>query len=227
MGPPQHRFAGFVKLQRGGLVVYPDPRKPNENRVIAFQYNPETVSRSVLQQSTESDWRSNAGDTQHATLPLETVSMTIELDAADQPTSPAPGTVEQFGLHPVLLALELLLYPSSGNLEQEWQQEARAEARVAPGVIPMVLLVWGRNRVLPVRLTSLSISEEAFDRVLNPIRARVELSLRSLTSRELRAAGRPWSRLVLQQVKQKESTARKFGDGAGILDLFKLPPEGA
>jgi hypothetical protein len=230
--PQPTTWPGAPQLQRGGLVVYPDPGKPAQSRVIAFQYNPETVTRSLQQQATEYDWQRNAGDTEHATLPLETLSMTVELDAADQPPSNSgadPDPIDEFGLHPALVALELLLYPSSQDLEKEWLQEQKGEAKVAPGSIPMVLLVWGRNRVLPVRLTSLSITEEGFDPTLNPIRARVELSVRSLTSRELRTAGRPWNQLVIDQVKVKEGMARREAanaSAAGIEDVFALPPGG-
>jgi len=44
-----------------------------------------------------------------------------------------------------------------------------------------VLFSWGANRVLPERLTSFSITEEAYDTALNPIQAKVELSLQVLS----------------------------------------------
>ena len=50
---------------------------------------------------------------------------------------------------------------------------------------PFILFVWGPQRVLPVRLTSLSITEEAYDPLLNPIRAKAELSLNVLSYHDL------------------------------------------
>jgi hypothetical protein len=44
----------------------------------------------------------------------------------------------------------------------------------------LTLFVWGPNRVTPVRLTGIEISEEQFDPRLNPIRAKVTLSMRVL-----------------------------------------------
>ncbi|MBV9171880.1 MAG: hypothetical protein JOZ81_17545 [Chloroflexi bacterium] len=194
-------------MSRGALVIYADRTKAaNPTGMIVFQYNPETVTRTIQQQGTDYDWQRNAGDTEHTTLPLESLTLSIELDLADQLEWSVDSAIK-YGLHPSLNALELLVYPSSEALRNELELERGGKAAVAPGAIPMVILVWGQNRVLPVRLTSLSITEEAFDPTLNPIRANVELSLRSLTVRELRDAGSPWKQLVVDQVTQKERLA--------------------
>jgi hypothetical protein len=55
---------------------------------------------------------------------------------------------------------------------------------IIPAEGPMTLFVWGA-RVLPVRLASLSITEEAFDTALNPTRAKAELSLHVLSYNDL------------------------------------------
>ena len=47
------------------------------------------------------------------------------------------------------------------------------------------MLVLGTARVLPVRLTEVSVTEDAFDTQLNPIRAKVTLSARVLTVDDL------------------------------------------
>jgi hypothetical protein len=41
---------------------------------------------------------------------------------------------------------------------------------------PLALFVWSQHRILPVRVTDFSITEEAFDPALNPIRAKVSLA---------------------------------------------------
>src|SRR5260370_23261466 len=56
---------------------------------------------------------------------------------------------------------------------------------VIPAEAPMTLFVWGPQRVLPVRLSSFSVTEEAYDPLLNPIRAKVELSLSVLSYQDL------------------------------------------
>ena len=50
---------------------------------------------------------------------------------------------------------------------------------------PLTLFVWSKQRVVPVRVTELSITEEAFDVDLNPIRAKVSLGLRVLSVDDL------------------------------------------
>jgi hypothetical protein len=197
------------RLLSGGLVVYAgDPIPTTPTNVIVFQYNPDTVSRTLQPQGTQPDVHRNAGDTEHMTLPQETITLTIEMEATDQ-LEASESRAMQYGLHPSLLALELLLHPSSGALRRELDLESKGSATTAPGATPMVLMVWSPNRVVPVRLTSLQVTEEAFDTNLNPIRAKVALSLRSLTVRELKAARAPWSQLVVDQVQQKEQLALK------------------
>lgn len=56
--------------------------------------------------------------------------------------------------------------------------------------VPVVLFVWGLNRIVPVRVTSLRITETLYDTQLNPTHAQAELTLRVLTPAEL-AAARP------------------------------------
>jgi hypothetical protein len=56
---------------------------------------------------------------------------------------------------------------------------------VIPAQAPLTLLIWGIKRVLPVRLTSFTITEQAFDPGLNPIQAKVGLSLQVLTYDDL------------------------------------------
>jgi hypothetical protein len=202
-------WPGQPRLLSGGLVVYAgDPIPTSPTNVIAFQYNPDTVSRTLQPRGTQPDPRGNAGDTQHLTLPEETFGLTIELEATDQ-LEIADSDTMRYGLHPSLLALELLLYPGSGALTKEFDLERQGSATVAPGTTPMVLMVWSASRVTPVRLTSLHVTEQAFDTNLNPIRASVEISMRSLTVRELVAARSPWDRLVIDQVRQKEQLAAR------------------
>lgn len=50
---------------------------------------------------------------------------------------------------------------------------------------PLPLFVWSQSRVVPVRISDFSITEEAFDANLNPIRARIALSMRVLNVNDL------------------------------------------
>jgi hypothetical protein len=50
-----------------------------------------------------------------------------------------------------------------------------------PALLPMVVLILGASRVVPVHLTSFSVTEETFDKNLNPIRAKVDVNMQVLS----------------------------------------------
>ncbi|MDQ6851963.1 MAG: hypothetical protein M3070_18890 [Actinomycetota bacterium] len=197
-------------MLKGALVVFETPA-PVPTNLIAFQFNPDSVGRTFQHQQADTDPAGSAGDTMFVLPPTETLSLTVELDAADQLAAEDPVAMAT-GLHPTLAALELLLYPSSIDLILDKALALAGTARVKPGRVPIVLLVWGPLRVLPVRVDSVSITEEAFDPRLNPIRAKAQLGLRTLTERELRIAGPPFDTLAFVNLIAKEVLAR----GAGV-----------
>ena len=203
-------FPGSPRVLRGALVVF-EAAVPIPTNVIAFQFNPDSISRTFAQQRGDTDPSVSAGDTMHVLPPTETLALSAELDAVDQLETEDPVAIAT-GLHPTLAALELLLYPSSVDLILDKALALAGSARVKPGRVPIVLLVWGPLRVLPVRVESVSITEQAFDPRLNPIRATAELRLRTLTERELRAAGPPFDTLAFVNLIAKEVLAR----GAGV-----------
>jgi hypothetical protein len=112
--------------------------------------------------------------------PIETLKVDVEIDAADQ-LEEGDGITETLGVHPQLAALEMLLYPKSGLVMTNTILQAVGTTEIAPPIGPMTMLVWGFKRVLPVRLTEFSITEDAHDVNLNPIRAKVSLGLRVLS----------------------------------------------
>jgi hypothetical protein len=199
-------FPGRPRLLKGALVVF-ESSLPIPTNLIAFQYNPDSVSRSFQQQYDERDGRRNSGDTLFVLPPTESFRLSVELDATDQLEQANPIALAS-GLHPTLAALELLLYPSSVDLILEKAMAVVGSGRVLPGRVPLVLLVWGPLRIAAVRVESVSVTEEAFDQLLNPIRAKVELSLRTLTERELRTAGAVYEAFSLVSLISKEGLAR-------------------
>jgi hypothetical protein len=82
---------------------------------------------------------------------------------------------------PALSALELLMYAPSFQFEQNQQLAADGVVNLEPALLPMVVLVLGASRVVPVHLTSFSVSEETFDKNFNPIRAKVDVTMQVLT----------------------------------------------
>lgn len=201
-------FPRSPKLLKGALVVF-ETIAPVPTNLIVFQYNPDGVTRGFQQQSGGGDPRESGGDTQEARPPIETFQMNVDLDAADQLEDPGSNPLAvSVGLHPTLAALELLLYPPSASLILNRVLSLAGSAIVAPTRAPLVMLVWGAPRVVPVNVTSLSITEQAFDQILNPIRAQVTLGLRALTDVELRQVGPPFDTLAIVNQVAKEVLAR-------------------
>ncbi len=191
------------RLLKGALIAV-DPLSPVPNAVV-FQYNPDTLTRRLEARAVSQE--GDRGEALRLTgAPKETITLTIEIDAADQLEQGDPVTVAN-GLHPTLAALETMLYPSSASVIVNDVLSLVGTIEVIPLDGPMTLFVWGPTRVLPVRLTSFSITEEAYDPQLNPIRAKVELSLTVLSYQDLSPLS-PGYALFLTHHIAKEALAK-------------------
>jgi hypothetical protein len=174
-------FTRSPKTIKGAIIGF-DLFNPLAS-VIVFQYNPDTMTRTLRAQgSGEGGARSEAMRLKGA--PVETIKIDVEIDATDQ-LERADTLATTLGIYPQLSALEMLLYPKSALVIANAVLMATGNLEIVPPVAPFTLLVWGLKRVLPVRLTDLSITEEAYDTGLNPIRAKVSLGLRVLSYNDL------------------------------------------
>ena len=180
--------------------------------VIVFQYNPETVTRT-LQAQASGDGGARSEALRLKGPPIETIKVDVEIEAVDQ-LEAGTGTATTLGIHPQLAALELLVYPGSSLVIANTALLATGTIEVVPPVGPFTLLVWGLKRVLPVRLTEFSITEELHDPNLNPIRARVSLGLRVLSYNDL-SLTHPGYYLFLTHQIAKETMA-KLGSGSNV-----------
>ena len=196
-----------------GALVGLDLFKPLSS-VIVFQYNPESVSRTLQAQgSGEGGARSEAMRLKGP--PIETIKLEVEIDDLSQvATAPDLG----LGIHPQLAALEMLLYPSSALTIANTVALALGTIEVMPPVGPFTLLVWGAKRVLPVRLTEFSVTEEMHDRDLNPLHAKVSLGLRVLSSNDLSITHPGYYVFLSHQiVKETMATLAGASDLAGVV----------
>jgi hypothetical protein len=152
--------------------------------VTIFQYNPETMTRQLQAQT----MGGGEGDKTEALrlkgAPVENITLKIEIDATDQ-LEKGDSIAGSMGIYPQLSALEMLIYPKSALVIANTVLMALGTIEVVPPVAPFTLFVWGPKRVLPVRVSSFSIEEQAYDPNLNPIRASVSLGLRVLTYSDL------------------------------------------
>ncbi|HXB69536.1 MAG TPA: hypothetical protein VNY05_14895 [Candidatus Acidoferrales bacterium] len=221
-------FPRSPRLLKGALVVY-DSQKPGPPpRVIAFQYNAEQLSRSLANRAAPPE-PSDVGASREDSFrvlgpPVETITLSVVLDAADQLEEPDQNPeVAANGLHPALAALELLLYPPSTQVLLNRNLAQAGKVQVCPADLPLTLLVWGKSRVVPVRLTSFAITEEAFDPKLNPIQAKVDLGMRVLTYMELKEDTIGFGAYIAYQ-SQKESLARLVRIGSTASTIRGLIP---
>lgn len=204
-------FPGSPRLLKGGIVLI-DADTGTVQRIIVLQYNPETLTRTLRTQSVgEGADRSQA--LRLTGPPVETYRVEAEIDAVDQLEFPDQNeTVRQHGIAPQLAALETTIYPTSEQLLSNNSLAAAGTLEIAPMEAPLALFVWSESRVLPVRLTDLSITEEAFDPQLNPIRAKVTLSMRVLNVNDLGFDHRGGNLFMTYQ-QQLESLASKSPSG--------------
>src|SRR5262249_10002436 len=140
--------------------------------------------------------------------PVETLKLEVDIDATDQLERPDENrTAVEVGIHPQLAALETIVHARSADLQANDTLAAAGTLEIVPMEAPLTLFVWSKNRVVPVRITEFSITEEAFDVALNPIRAKVSLGLRVLTVDDVGFAHRGGS-LFMSYLRNKEALAR-------------------
>ena len=217
-------FPNSPRLVRGGIVTMAADNSTVQT-VIALQYNPDSLTRSFQIQSTPGGQDGVRVDVFRLRGPaIETIKLEAELDATDQLEFPSQNsTAIQYGLHPQLAQLEMLINPTSDTLMNDDFLAQAGTLEIIPLEQPLTLFVWSKSRVAPVRLTDFSVTEEAFDVNLNPIRAKVSLGMRVLNVDDLgfSSAG---GNIFMTYLKNKEMLASKATSAAiSVLGLAGIP----
>ena len=195
------------RLVKGGLVLV-DTQSGAVRRIVTLQYNPDTLSRTLQIKGTGGE-----GDRSEALRlkgpPAETIKLEAEIDATDQLEFPDSNrTAVELGVHPQLAALESIVYPSASAMIENDALASAGSIEIVPMETLLTLFVWSASRILPVRVTELSVTEEAFDPALNPIRAKVSLGMRVLSVDDLGFTHRGGS-LFMAYLRAKESLATR------------------
>lgn len=208
------------KVLKGGLVILA-PGGGAVRRTIALQYNPDNLSRSYQVQGVGGDGGGERAQPFRLKGPaVETIKLEAEIDATDQLQWPDQNAdTVAFGVAPQLAVLESLVNPSVDELLAHDALAASGQLEILPPEAPLVLFVWGAQRVAPVRVTECSMTEEAFDAALNPIRAKVSLGLRVLSTDDLGFAHKG-GQLFIEHLRTRESLAGKAP--AGTLAQFGI-----
>lgn len=175
-------FPRSPRLLKGAIVGI-DILNPVAS-VVVFQYNPSSLTRSLQAQTAGGQEGSRTEALRLKGAPVESIRLEVEIDATDQ-LERSEGTAVSMGIYPQLSALEMLIYPKSALVIANTVLMATGSLEIIPPAAPLTIFVWGPKRVLPVRLTEFSITEEEHDVNLNPIRARVSLGLRVLSYNDL------------------------------------------
>jgi hypothetical protein len=212
------------RLVKGGIVTM-DPDTSAVQSVIALQYNPDSLSRTLQIQAVQGGQDGVRVDALRLRGPaIETIKIEAELDATDQLEFPKSNrTTVQYGLHPQLAQLEMLVNPSVETLLSDDNMANNGTLEIIRLEQPLTLFVWSINRVVPVRVTDFSVTEEAFDTNLNPIRAKVSLGFRVLNVDDL-GFDSPGGQMFMAYLSNKEHLASKASKVAlTVLGLGGLP----
>lgn len=209
-------FSRSPKLLKGALIEFSERFIGPIPNVIMFQYNPESMTRSLevwSQDTSGSAGSTTSNDTSSTAQPFdppETFTLALELDAADALEKPESHPVAFIsGVADRIAAMEMLLYPQADSLLGGLLGSITGSLSVGAsvgggsgissgtggavsggvqpasrGTVPVILFVWGPGRIVPVRLTSFSVEEQAYSPLLYPIRAKVSIGLKILTPKD-------------------------------------------
>ncbi len=202
------------RLIKGGIVTM-DPDTTVVKNVIPFYYNPDSLSRTLQIQAVPGGQDGVRVDALRLRGPaIENIKVEAELDATDQLEFPTQFPLAvKYGLHPQLARLEMLVNPTVETLLADDAMANAGTLEIIPLEQPLTLFVWSTSRVIPVRLTEFSITEEAFDQNLNPIRAKVSLGMRVLSVDDL-GFDHPGGRMFMTYLTNKESLASQVASVA-------------
>jgi hypothetical protein len=196
------------KFLRGAFVQFNETFLLPIPNVIVFQFNPETITHTWTPAPAAASEEDNPLAVSGP--PGESFDFTLAMDAADMIADGRPvarGLATISGIGSRLAALEMLMQPTTGTAGRLLGAVSAAGAlagalgggagagvqRQVPGAqLPTVLFVWGPGRIVPVKVTSLTVTETLYDPLfLNPTHAEARLGVQVLTPRELQHVSGP------------------------------------
>jgi hypothetical protein len=240
---------------KGALISFMPTFIGSLPNVIVFQYNPETITHAWTaagQSGSAASPKAGVNPMAADGIPGESFSFKLSLDArdmiADIDANPvAAGLATVSGVYTRLAALEMLQYPSgafsgpgllgtvsasisaSGVTTSVTGGSSGQNTTVPRSEVPTVLFVWGPQRIIPVRLTALSITETMYDALLNPVQAEASITLRVLTPDELAAVTGEMKQVALvaynysQALRQVQAVANLGDAAATIMGMLPSP----
>jgi hypothetical protein len=195
-------FSGAPRLIKGGIALL-EPTTGAVRRLLPLQYNPDTLTRTLQIKGAGAESGDHVEALRLKGPPVETIKVEAEIDATDQLEA---GQATAVGLHPVLAALETIVYPTSAHLVANNAEASSGSIEILPAEAALTVFIFGAKRIVPVRITEFSITEDAFDTALNPIRAKVSLGMRVLSVDDV-GFGQTAGNLFMTYLQGKEALA--------------------
>ncbi|MBI1356582.1 MAG: hypothetical protein GC160_19750 [Acidobacteria bacterium] len=214
-------YSGSPHLVRGAIVQLIDDVIGVVPNIIPFQYNPETVTRTMTPWNpfeVEQSGRGQIAPTAQPFDPKEQITIEVHFNAADQLEDGDP-VAQTVGVADRIAAVEKLLFPSAGLIGDLIAAVGEIAGNPPPPKrlsVPIALLIWGPGRILPVRVTSYSIEETTFLPSLQPLMAKVSLTLEVLTPDVFRCESGPAIELAIAAYRfyRLQQSALAIANGA-------------
>ena len=201
-------FPNSPRLLKGGIVLV-DPDSGAVQRIISLQYNPDTLTRSLQIQGVTADGGGDRSEILRLKGPPIRDDQTRRRDRRDR-SAQVSGSKSERGARWESSRSSRPSRRSSiqrvSNCSPTTALEKAGTLEIIPMQSALTLFIWSKNRIIPVRLTDFSITEEAFDPNLNPIRAKVSLGMRVLSVNDVDFDAKAGSLYMIYQ-QQKERLA--------------------
>lgn len=215
-------FPGSPRLLRGGIVLV-DLYSSAIQRTVVLQYNPDTMTRTLQVQGETGEAADHLEALRLKGPPIETIKLEVELDATDALEDPDHNDdVVQNGILEQLAAIEMIVYPPSTQVQANRAQAEAGVMEIYPLAAPLQVFVFGKQRAVPVRITEMTVTEEAFSPDLNPLRAKVSLGMRVLGVNDL-LFDNVGGNLFMTYYQRKERLAQASRGALAQLGLTRLP----
>lgn len=222
---PPPPYPDNLRLAKGALVSV--GQTTADRTTIPLQYNPETLRRSLQPNEVGAAEGNRSQAVRFTGAAVEMISLEAHMEAirgveggksrmdhiVQDSISASPGFQ---GVYPLLAALQLLLYPTTDQVRSYQQTVDGGSVDVVPPLAPRVLFVWGPQRVLPVRLASMAVTEEMFDGELKPVAATVSLEMRVLTYSDVFPDNPDYALFLSHQSNQEALAAQVRQSGGQI-----------
>jgi uncharacterized membrane protein SirB2 len=198
-----------VAFPRGALVAI---STTGAKRSISFQYNPDTVRRTIEPNVVGGQPGMRSRAVRFAGAPAETLTIDCRFSAMDGIDAGDPQTLQE-GIAPQLAALAMLVYPSTADVQAAQGQLADGVVDVIPPLADRLLFVFGSGRVVPCQVQAFSIVEELYDEHLSPVLATVSLTLRAISYSDVNAQNPSFHEFITYQQGLEQLAGQAYDRG--------------